>query len=308
MPSRSFPNHSRSFVLFRGFTPLAILLSLVISAWLAAAPLLTPPAPVAAAAPAAEFSGERALVYLRVIASQPHMVGSPAQARVRETLVGEIRAMGLTPQVQDATAALPGNNGLFATNLHNILVRIPGAQSTGAVGIMAHYDSQPNTAGASDNGAAVAGILETMRAIQAGPRLRNDLIFVLTDAEEVDAQGADAFFWQHPWAKDIRALVNFEAAGNTGASLLLEITPGNRGLVEGFVQGLPHPVGYSFLTQLLQIMPLGTDMTVFAENGIPSLSLMYRQSFAHLWFFSWMDFFCPAQKGGDPVLRPVYLL
>ncbi len=272
----------------QAIVPLIVLLALAFSVWLAASPILTPPALVPASAPAAVFSGERAMQHLRVIAAEPHTVGSPAQAQVRDYLAQEIQAMGLMPIIQDATAALPGEKGIFASNLHNILVRIPGAQSTGAVAIMAHYDSQPNTTGASDDGAAVAGILETMRAIQAGPQLRNDLIFILTDAEEVDAQGAEAFFWQHPWAKDIRALVNFEAAGNSGASMLLEITPGNRGLLEGYVQGTPHPVAYSFMTQLLNIIPLGTDMTIFAENGVPSLSPMFGWGY-HTMYHSRLD-------------------
>lgn len=269
-------------------TPVIMLLVFAVSIWFAAASILTPPALVPSTAPAAQFSGERALNHLRVIASEPHTVGSPAQAQVRDYLTREIQAMGLTPQIQDATAALPGESGIFASSLHNILVRIPGGQSSGAVAIMAHYDSQPNTTGASDNGTAVAGILEAMRALQAGPQLRNDLIFILTDAEEVDAQGAEAFFWQHPWAKDIRALINFEAAGNSGASLLLEITPGNRGLLDGFMEGVPHPVAYSFLTQLLNIIPLGTDMTVFAENGVPSLSPMFGWGY-HTMYHSRLD-------------------
>ncbi len=280
-PALSLPNHQTSAILL-------LLLVLAICAWVAMAQVLTPPPVIPLNAPASQFSGERAFIHLRAIASEPHTVGSPAQARVRDYLVKEIQALGLTPVIQNATAALPGKSGVFASNLYNILVRIPGAGSTGAVAVLAHYDSQPNTNGASDNGTAVAGILETMRVIQAGPKPRNDLIFVLTDAEEVDAQGAEAFYRQHPWAKDIRVLVNFEAAGSSGTSLLLETSPGNRGLVEGFIQAVPHPVAYSFLTQLLSVMPLGTDMTVFSENGIPSLSPMFGWGY-HVMYHSWLD-------------------
>ena len=215
------------------------------------------------------------MAYLRSIAGEPHTVGSPAQARVREYLLQQIDALGFTPVTQDTTGAVTSRTGVYASNLHNILVRVPGSNSTGAVALMAHYDSQPNTPGASDNGSAVAALLETMHAMRSGPTLRNDIIFIFTDAEEADAVGAEAFFWQHPWARDIRLLVNFEAAGDTGAAVLLEASPGNRELVDGFVRAVPHPLVTSFLTQLSGVMPFGTDMTVFTENGVAGLSPMY---------------------------------
>ena len=263
-------------------------LTLALSTWIAAASILRPPRAVPANAPADQFSGERAMGYLRTIASEPHTVGSPAQERLRDYLLEQIRALGIEPVLQQTTAALPNRKGIFASNLTNILVRLPGSDSTGAVAIMAHYDSQPNTSGASDNGAAAAGMLETLRVLRADVPMRNDLIFIFTDAEEVDAQGASAFFWQHPWTKDIRLLVNFEAAGNSGASLLMETSPGNRGLAEGYIQAVPHPVAYSFMTQLLTVMPIGTDMTVFAENGIPSLSPMFGWGY-HVMYHSELD-------------------
>lgn len=258
---------------------LIILLVTAAALWLALAQVCGAPAVVPASAPAADFSGERAMSHLRVIAGVPHPVGAPAQAAVRQYILQQVRDMGLQPVVQDATGALAVETGVFASSLENILVRLPGSQSTGVVAIMAHYDSQPNTPGASDNGAAVAGILEAIRAAQAGKPLRNDLLFVLTDAEEVDAQGADAFYRQHPWAQEIRLLVNFEAAGNSGPSFLLETSAGNRGLAEGFMRAVPHPIAYSFMTQLLAFIPLGTDMTVFAENGVPTLGPVFGRHY-----------------------------
>jgi hypothetical protein len=47
----------------------------------------TPPAPVAATAPATEFSAERAMAHVREIAQRPHPAGSADNARVREYVV-----------------------------------------------------------------------------------------------------------------------------------------------------------------------------------------------------------------------------
>ena len=253
----------------------AVLIAIALSCWIAVAQVLVPPAVVPANALPTAFSGERAMAYLPIIAAKPHTVGSAAQARVREYLLQEIRSLGLEPVTQDSTGAVSSRTGVFASHLQNVLVRLPGTGSTGAVVLMAHYDSQPNTPGASDNGSAVAALLESMRALNAGPALRNDVIFVFTDAEEADAVGAEAFFWQRPWARDVRLVVNFEAAGDTGAAVLLATSPGDLSLVEGFVQAVPHPLVNSYLTQLGSVMPFGTDMTVFVENGVAGVSPIY---------------------------------
>ena len=52
-----------------------------------------PPAVVPADAPKTEFSAERAMAHLQVIAREPHPVGSPENARVRDYLKGQISAM-----------------------------------------------------------------------------------------------------------------------------------------------------------------------------------------------------------------------
>jgi hypothetical protein len=86
-----------------------------------------PPAVVPADAPAKEFSAERAIVHLEVIAREPHPVGSPENARVRDYLVPQISAMGFRPEVQKTTVfwSDPDEAGK-ATNVENILVRIGG--------------------------------------------------------------------------------------------------------------------------------------------------------------------------------------
>ncbi len=62
-----------------------------------------PPAAVPASAPASEFSAERAITHLRVIAQRPHPTGTADNARVREYLLEQLRSLNLDPQVQTAT-------------------------------------------------------------------------------------------------------------------------------------------------------------------------------------------------------------
>jgi hypothetical protein len=65
-------------------------------------------------------------------AAEPHAVGSPAQGRVRDHLVRQIEALGVDPVVQDATGAVSSRAGIYVSNLHNVLARLPGTASTGA--------------------------------------------------------------------------------------------------------------------------------------------------------------------------------
>ncbi len=275
-----------------GFKGLVLFILLALAVWLAVRPIVVPPAALPASAPPDTFSSGRALEHLRVIAAQPHPVGSPANLKVRDYIVQQIRAMGLTPVIQEATGTVPGSLGLMSAHLYNILARIPGTAGPagGVVGVMAHYDSQPNTPAAADDGVGAASLLETMRAILAGSRqqpavagsgLRNDLIFIFTDCEELDAQGSQAFYTQHPWAKEIRAMVNLEAGTPDGGVFLTKVTEGNLPLAQAFETQTPSPVAYSFLTQLLTIFSggFGTDMTVFAENGVPGIEPMFGLSY-----------------------------
>jgi hypothetical protein len=129
------------------------------------------------------------MVHLRVIAREPHPVGSPEDARVRDYLLREISAMGLHPEVQKATVFRSDSGE--ATAVKNVLVRIDGTEPGRAVLITAHYDSLVTGLGAGDDGMGVAAMLETLRALQAGPPPRNDLIFLFNDGEEPGMLGSE---------------------------------------------------------------------------------------------------------------------
>src|SRR6187401_21329 len=185
-----------------------------------------PPAPIAATAPATEFSAERALAHVREIAQRPHPAGSADNARVRDYLIAQLRALGLEPQVQEATGV--GTRYPDAGRIRNVLARLPGRSPGGpAVVLMAHYDGVAGGPAAGDDAAGSAAILETVRALRAGPPLAHDVIIAITDGEEAGLLGAAAFVREHPWARDVGVTLNFEARGTTGRSYMFETGPGN---------------------------------------------------------------------------------
>lgn len=242
---------------------------------------LGPPAPVPADAPANEFSSARALEHLRVIARTPHPVGSAAHEAAREYILGQLRGMGLEPEVQEAAAVRALGTNVRAATTRNVLVRLKGTSNTGAVMLVGHYDSVPVSPGASDAGSAVAALLETLRALRTGPPLRNDLIFLFSDGEELGLLGAQAFVERHPWAAEVGLVLNFEARGNRGASAMFETDDRNRWLVAELARAAPRPVSNSLLNALYKLLPNDTDLTVFKRAGLRGLNFAYAQGLVY---------------------------
>jgi acetylornithine deacetylase/succinyl-diaminopimelate desuccinylase-like protein len=166
-----------------------------------------PPNSPPASAPPAEFSAERAFRHVEALAREPRPVGTPAHARARKYIVGELQALGLSPQIQETAVADPKSpvdpEMSVAGTVQNVIARLARTGGTKAILLLSHYDSVATGPGASDDGSGVATLLETARALQAGPPLKNDVILLFTDAEEVGLLGARAFVEAHPWAKEV---------------------------------------------------------------------------------------------------------
>ena len=208
---------------------LLLLLVMMLSVLLGFAQFKTP-AVVPTSAPATEFSAERAMTKLQVIAHQSRLIGSPANAQIRAYLIQQISAMGLQPEVQTATVTLhpPGWDTFQTGTVHNVIARLKGTDSTHAILLDAHYDSGATGPGASDEGSGVVTLLETMRALTAGPPLKNDVIFVFADGEERDMLGAHVFATQHPWMQEVGLALNFEAGRKSRSRRIVHDQPAER--------------------------------------------------------------------------------
>jgi hypothetical protein len=165
-----------------------------------------------ASAPPSVFSAERAIAHLPAIAAEPHPTGSPAQARVRDYLVQQLVALGLETQVQRTVGPAPALGSGRTVEVENVVARLRGNAPTGAVLVLSHYDSVPGAPGGADNGSGVAALLESMRALAAGPQPRNDVIALFDDGEELFFVGAQAFVAEHPWMPDVRVAIGTDTA------------------------------------------------------------------------------------------------
>jgi hypothetical protein len=214
------------------------------------------------------FKLDKALVHVRTLSQTQHAVGFPGHTNTRNYIVSELKKMGLQVTTQDGYTAGDWGNLCKATN---VVAKIKGSSNGKALLLLSHYDSSPHSSfGASDAGSGVATILEGVRAfLSQGGNPKNDIIILITDAEELGLNGAELFVNEHPWAKNVGLVLNFEARGSGGPSyMLIETNRGNSTLIKEFSAANPdYPVANSLAYSIYKMLPNDTDLTVFREDG-----------------------------------------
>jgi MFS family permease len=243
----------------------------LLALWLEA----TPPAALPASAPEAAFSAARALQHVEEIAREPRPVGSAAHDRVRDRLASSLRGLGLEPHVEEARARV--QQGVVSTlaRPQNVVATLPGTRSTGTLLLVAHYDSVPTGPGAADDAAGLAAIVETVRALRSGPQLRNDLLVLFTDAEEIGSLGARAFVTAHPELAARGVVINLEARGTGGPVLLFETSRSNAALVAAVGRAVPRPLAASAFEIGYGWTGNRTDLEAFEQAGFGGLNLAF---------------------------------
>lgn len=238
--------------------------------------MLTWPPPIPSALSLKQFSIENEKSHIRAMSQEPHALGTAEHAGVREYILNELKALELKPVVQIAQNIDSGASGYARiARVQNLMARIPGRDSSGAILLMAHYDSVPDAPGANDDSAGVAAILEILRILTVSEPLRNDVIALITDGEEIGMIGAQVFFEQHTWAEDVEVVLNFEARGSQGVSYMYETGPDNAWLIRAFARSVTFPIGNSITHAIYQMMPNDSDFTLAKNAGIAGLNFAY---------------------------------
>lgn len=228
----------------------AVLIALT---WVAAIPLATP-SPKGVDAPATDFSAGRARRELVVIAARPHPAGSEANQLVRDHLLQRAAEAGLVVDVQRGGGA------------ENVIVRIPGTDSTGLILVTAHYDSVSAAPGAGDAGVAVASLLEAMRTLASGSALRNDAVFLFSDGEEAGWLGSSEFV-RSPEAEAVTVVVAMESEPGNGPTTLQQTTSGDAWLVAQLAAANP-PAWVSSVSNSAERDDFDSDFDVLSEAGL----------------------------------------
>jgi len=96
----------------------------------------------------------------------------------------------------------------------------------------------------------------------------------MTDGER-GLLGAAAFVDQHPLVRQRAVVLNWEARGVSGPSLMFETSPNNVALVELFADAAPNSHGDSSLVEFYQQLPDDTDFAKFAGADLPGMNFAY---------------------------------
>ena len=107
------------------------------------------------------------------------------------------------------------------------------------------------------------------------------MIVLFDDGEENGFHGSRLFVEEHPWAKEVGVVLNFDARGNSGPSFMFETSDDNGWLIQQFSQAVPHPLATSLSMDIYRIMPNNTDMTIFKQAGMGGLNFAFSAGVAY---------------------------
>jgi hypothetical protein len=256
-----------------GVGPIQATLVLIVVAAIALATAWSqiPPEPKDSSVGSGVFSAERALADMEAIASWgPHPTGSQAQQQVREYLVDRLESLGYTPEVRNEFIQSPERGEVVLVK--NIVARLEGARSGPALMITAHYDSVWSGPGAMDDASGVAIVLQIAEALR-NRSVRNPIVFLLSDGEEMRMLGAKAFVAYNPLAEDVEVVLNLESRGSSGLGIMFETGDGNRELIDLWARAVERPVGSSAYYTFYKQMPNDTDFSIYKDVGMTGLNI-----------------------------------
>ena len=168
-------------------------------------------------------------------------------------------------------------------NVSNVVVRFrkKGTHPRHALLVNAHYDSAVGSPAASDDAVSCATMLEILQTLASDPRPflpDHAVIFLFNGAEETVLQASHGFVTQHPWARQVRAFLNLEAAGAGGKEIVFQTGPDHPWLARVYASVVPHPFASVIAQEVFQsgIIPSDTDFRIFRDYGhIPGIDMAY---------------------------------
>ncbi len=261
-----------------------VLLLVALAAMFAGVPVtaVRPPPTVPSTAPPHDFASGRAMEVLRSIASEPRPMGSAGNRRAADNIMNRLKALGVEASVEERPSVCRTRRGsVNAGTVRNIVAILPGVEPGPMTLLVAHYDTLARGQGAADNGAGVAALLEVLRALKAGAPPARPVMALFSDGEEDGLLGACAFAADESRLKRIGLVVNLEARGTRGPSIMFETSQPSKQLIQLFARASAHPVSNSALGAVYDALPNDTDLTVFKRAGIPGFNFAFIEGYAH---------------------------
>jgi len=243
------------------------------------------PEPKPEAAPSNVFSAGRAeQVLKRILGPEiPHPTGTAENDRVRDRILAEYATLRIPATTYRALGCnLNVRFPLLAcATVTDVIARVhPG--SGPAIVMLSHLDSVPAGPGAADDESGTAAVIESARAITTTHETSlHPILAVNTDGEEADLLGAAAFLDNADFRQQVGAVINVEARGNQGPSLLFQMSPGDSRLLELYARNAPTYATSSLTEVIYKMLPNDTDLTLFIRRGVLSWNFAFNGNLAH---------------------------
>lgn len=158
------------------------------------------------------------------ITTGPHPFISHANDAVREYILSRLEPLAARhgyihisdDTVSNVTYVRGGEYAVYFEG-NNVLLKIDGTEpASDGVLFSCHFDSVSSAPGATDDGMAVATLLQMAEYLSAKERRpRRTAVFFFNNGEEDGLNGAHAYF-EHPWSNLTSVFINLEGAAAGG--------------------------------------------------------------------------------------------
>ena len=214
----------------------------------------------------------------RLVAIGPRVAGSAGAERARAYIVGELRRIGIEPEVQSFEAATP--HGWL--RMANVIARLPGRRPDVVV-LAGHYDTKLFNSfrfvGANDGASSAALLLELARRLTKAPR-EYSVWVVWFDGEEARETWTanDSLYGSRHLAAELeragrlpRALVLMDMIGDRDLNIRRDTysTPWLTDILWASAARLGHSKHF-----LNDPMPVEDDHAPFLKAGVPAALLI----------------------------------
>ncbi|KAJ3240338.1 Endoplasmic reticulum metallopeptidase 1 [Chytriomyces hyalinus] len=234
----------------------------------------------------AVFSSARAKDHLDSLSTHgPRPFSSPANDRALQSLVARLMD-GATDRLQvqidaDVMSNAVFNDGAggvsakrFSLALNNVVATLAGtclaANSCPTLLVSSHYDSVVGAPGITDDGMAVAAMVEIIRVLETRPPLPYSVVFLFNNAEESGLLGARHFVSSNSAFSNVRASINLEGSGSGGPAMLFRSVAYDLDLLNAYAGSVKTPFASVLGNDVmaLKLVKSSTDHEIYTSPSI----------------------------------------